>query len=430
MPSVFAGLRTVLPLGLLLLSGCLVSFSNTAGRDDSGVTDADLLDGSGADVSPEDAGQDDASQLCGNGEVDPGEECDDGINNSDTAPNACRNNCRAARCGDGARDSGEECDDGAANSDSTPNACRTSCLNPRCGDGIIDLGEQCDDGNTIDNDACVSSCLSASCGDGYIWSGVEACDDGGNVAGDGCSPGCMSENLPVLHWISSSSVGWSSWTMTYAGDPHAPTGPVTAAVYLEDVQARAMIFTSSSYHKLVVNTQQWSDHGDLTSIFSPIPATGLSAGVGNVTPGTTYLTLQVGTDAYSYEYNQFNGTILFTTSVYVPDIAAWSSPLAPDPTQLIAQWLDLGNAHQWTTATIQDACGPTSPPGIIGPHAVSIASTGQLHLLDAGYCFEFFDSMPVSSFPPFSEAGAPATAEIRGAFYSDSLDTLYVITQQ
>jgi hypothetical protein len=47
---------------------------------------------------------------CGNGRIDPGEQCDDGPGNSDTAPDACRTDCTLARCGDGVIDSGETCD--------------------------------------------------------------------------------------------------------------------------------------------------------------------------------------------------------------------------------------------------------------------------------------------------------------------------------
>jgi hypothetical protein len=48
------------------------------------------------------------------------------------------------RCGDGMRDPGEACDDGEGNSDSAPNACRASCRAPACGDGVVDRGEDCD----------------------------------------------------------------------------------------------------------------------------------------------------------------------------------------------------------------------------------------------------------------------------------------------
>jgi hypothetical protein len=41
-------------------------------------------------------------------------------------------------CGNGAVEPGEECDDGPLNDDFTPDACRTTCTLPRCGDGVPD----------------------------------------------------------------------------------------------------------------------------------------------------------------------------------------------------------------------------------------------------------------------------------------------------
>ncbi len=66
---------------------------------------------------------------CGDGVVGPTEECDDGIaNNSDTAPNACRTNCRRAWCGDGVIDTSEQCDPGGLPPDAgMPQLCTTQC---------------------------------------------------------------------------------------------------------------------------------------------------------------------------------------------------------------------------------------------------------------------------------------------------------------
>lgn len=157
---------------------------------------------------------------CGDGFVDAGEECDDGANNSDTLPDACRTDCTLARCGDGVVDSGEECDDGFTfdgdgcesdcmlpicgngvidpgeecddgpdNANGIPDACRRNCRLPRCGDGVIDSGEECDDYNVFDGDGCQSTCLLPVCGDGVVDSGEE-CDDGNTIAGDGCQSDC------------------------------------------------------------------------------------------------------------------------------------------------------------------------------------------------------------------------------------------------
>lgn len=50
---------------------------------------------------------------------------------------------RLAICGDGIVDPGEACDDGPNNADYEPGACRTTCVAPSCGDGVADPGEFC-----------------------------------------------------------------------------------------------------------------------------------------------------------------------------------------------------------------------------------------------------------------------------------------------
>jgi cysteine-rich repeat protein len=62
-------------------------------------------------------------------------------------------------CGDGDLDDGEQCDDGAGNSDDAPDACRTTCLLPTCGDGVVDGGEGCDDGDLWGGDGCDPTCV-------------------------------------------------------------------------------------------------------------------------------------------------------------------------------------------------------------------------------------------------------------------------------
>jgi cysteine-rich repeat protein len=126
---------------------------------------------------------------CGDGVVDTGEVCDEGANNSDGEPNACRTACVYAGCGDNVVDPGEECDTGSARSDTEPSACRTACRNARCGDGVKDNTEGCDDGNANNADACGNLCTLTSCGDGVRNLG-EDCDDGNLVNGDGCQATC------------------------------------------------------------------------------------------------------------------------------------------------------------------------------------------------------------------------------------------------
>lgn len=101
-------------------------------------------------VIPTDA----SGSVCGNGTVEGAEKCDNGTNNSDLDPDACRTNCTLPRCGDGAVDSNEECDSGYMNNDLIPNRCRTSCKAAHCGDGVLDRDEECDDGNADQSDGC------------------------------------------------------------------------------------------------------------------------------------------------------------------------------------------------------------------------------------------------------------------------------------
>jgi hypothetical protein len=49
----------------------------------------------------------------------------------------------ASTCGNGVIDGVEECDDGIQNSDTKADACRTTCVKPNCYDGVLDKGEAC-----------------------------------------------------------------------------------------------------------------------------------------------------------------------------------------------------------------------------------------------------------------------------------------------
>lgn len=131
--------------------------------------------------------------YCGDGTKDEDEGCDEGTNNSNTTPNACRTSCEPASCGDGVRDNGEECDDGnTTNNDSCTNACK----NQRCGDGITQASnnEQCDDGNADNADGCTNTCKNPICGDGIKQeSRGEQCDDSNTNNNDGCDSICKIE---------------------------------------------------------------------------------------------------------------------------------------------------------------------------------------------------------------------------------------------
>ncbi len=67
-------------------------------------------------------------------------------------------------CGNGQIDAGEVCDDGV--NDGSYNGCMPGCMEigPYCGDGMVfDGAELCDDGNDVDNDACSNACGADKC---------------------------------------------------------------------------------------------------------------------------------------------------------------------------------------------------------------------------------------------------------------------------
>ncbi|MEZ4364782.1 MAG: DUF4215 domain-containing protein [Kofleriaceae bacterium] len=157
--------------------------------------DGNQLSGDGCNATCSSTG------LCGNGQLDPLEECDCGDGAGDlplgcVAPNGlsteatCSPACVQLRCGNGVVDPREACDDGNFfDGDGCSSDCRSD---ESCGNGIRDLTEACDDGNLISGDGCQAWCELPSCGDAVVDAG-EICDDGNLISGDGCASDCHSD---------------------------------------------------------------------------------------------------------------------------------------------------------------------------------------------------------------------------------------------
>lgn len=172
--------------------------------------------------------------YCGDGLPGPGEQCDDGNPRNDDAclvgcvtafcgdgyrhrgveecepPNTptCSATCLDVvlpQCGDGVVDPGEQCDDG---NQSNRDDCLTSCILAACGDSQLRTRgtppfEACDDGNIASGDGCSQTCrvecgngiLDGACSEGAVGSACSRdadCDTtpgNGRCVGEACDPG-------------------------------------------------------------------------------------------------------------------------------------------------------------------------------------------------------------------------------------------------
>ena len=126
-----------------------------------------------------------APPTCGNGQVDPGEGCDDGIGgNADDQ--ACLVDCQPASCGDGKLWAGvEECDLGPGENLGGYGGCNPDCtLAPYCGDEVIDHehGELCD-GASVDGILCKACELYEGARLMFVTSKLYTGADIGGIAG-------------------------------------------------------------------------------------------------------------------------------------------------------------------------------------------------------------------------------------------------------
>jgi cysteine-rich repeat protein len=95
---------------------------------------------------------------CGDGNIEPGEECGEpGL--TCTSPSSRCNNCICVECGDGNIDPGEECGEPGLTCTAPSSRCNNCiCVVDTCGNGVLDPGETCDDGNRDNDDGCSSLC--------------------------------------------------------------------------------------------------------------------------------------------------------------------------------------------------------------------------------------------------------------------------------
>lgn len=139
-----------------------------------------------APISPDGSGtaSEASGSACGNGQIDPGEQCDD---RNTWSGDGCSSRCQI---------------------EDAPPCPLGPCSVNRCGDAVVRAAERCDDGNVLPGDGCSSDCQTIEpgwvcrvpgrrctpiCGD-RVRVGGETCDDGNTLAGDGCSAQCLTES--------------------------------------------------------------------------------------------------------------------------------------------------------------------------------------------------------------------------------------------
>ncbi len=143
-------------------------------------------------------------------------------------------------CGDGHLDPGEQCDLGAENANDGP--CTLECAFAKCGDGFLHPGEECDLGMANANDgACTLACDLATCGDHFIHAGVEECDDGDANDADvyfGCDP------------VTCARVSWCGDAETQPEeecDPEDPNVPELTCTDECQIVRKVIFVTSATY---------------------------------------------------------------------------------------------------------------------------------------------------------------------------------------
>lgn len=253
--------------------------------------------------------------------------------------------------------------------------------------------------------------------------GADGVDSTG-ATDDGPPADCDEDPAACTAWILPAGSG--SWTAEAldAGSPLAPSGTVQAAFDVEE-ELEGFVLTESNLHVVDLAGRQWVrviSRGDAVPeigddeirVAYSIPAYWGASGGGD--PNLESIAFVSATTIYLYDYEIDTQGLVFgsaTTSFGM----AWDAPAAPARDQMRSTWLDVTNDPGWATGDLMAQCDAM---GEIGPHSPVVAAD-QVHVFDAGYCFEFLDPVPYASFEPFGLPGAPVVDDVGASLYSETM---------
>lgn len=128
-------------------------------------------------------------------------------------PLICKN------CGNGNIEPKEECDD---SNTEEGDGCNSYCMLEGCGNGRMDIGEECDDGNAVDRDGCSSACK-IEYRKIFITSQQYSGDLGGLEGADAiCNDLAFQANLPgtYMAWLSADTAESPETRMNKSQGPY------------------------------------------------------------------------------------------------------------------------------------------------------------------------------------------------------------------
>ncbi len=235
--------------------------------------------------------------------------------------------------------------------------------------------------------------------------------------------GCDEDPAACTAWRLPAGAGqWEAEALD-AESSLAPTEVVRAAFDVEGT-LEGMVLTDSRLHVVDLDSGQWvrsenraeilPDLGDdeIRGAYS-VPAYwgAMFGGDANV-EGIGFFS---ATTVYQYGYEIDSQTFVFDSSMTMFG-ENWDAPDAPEPAAIRSTWLDVTNDPGWFTADIMTLCGAMGEPG---PYVGFVAGS-DVHVSDAGYCFEFDAPVPMMDFEPFGLPGAPGAGDVGASLYSET----------